>query len=565
MKLCAQKDSQHRSEACEEDSLRLKASSRSPATRAAHSVVRLPSLRKADSAGTDPNTPIGIIGGGVSGVFAALTLRSLGYNNVTILEAAPALGGKAASFHHEGRAYPIGAVSTPFALRESSFTGAQIFERPLRFAASVATYSANRLQILDANNLLPAQLTFQSAPRRFTPAELSHGADKAWQEAFGRTGKPERFYPHRVDFRGKSRLAEPARQHVLGEGAWGQTHTSWPLIYVSAHGYGVARAADSPPHYYWTRFAQKSTNAAKVPALGPRGPALRGFDTTRHMQRLLEDAGVRVLISTRVSRVRREPGSVHVSTSASGTTKGTSGSDVGNHRFDHLVVATDLKASMKFLDSSPAERELFAKVRHLNYHTIASHIQLSWMKPGSVYYLGAYQGARDAADAGSATAGCPTILFQPHRNSNLTISWAYGGQSVPNAVMEGCLRKTIVSLGGSFGGVVLHQEWADYFPHVGEADLRANFHRSLDALQGKRRTTYVGEIFNLPLVSECIDWSRHLIRRQFRDVKPRSTGANAAASATKQTYSATELMRKQMAAYAGTRRAKAARRANSPQ
>eukprot|EP00967_Tisochrysis_lutea_P072291 scaffold96276_cov28-Tisochrysis_lutea.AAC.3 len=216
------------------------------------------------------------------------------------------------------------------------------------------------------------------------------------------------------------------------------------------------------------------------------------------------------------------------------------------------------------------------------------------MKPGSVYYLGAYQGARDAADAGSATAGCPTILFQPHRNSNLTISWAYGGQSVPNAVMEGCLRKTIVSLGGSFGGVVLHQEWADYFPHVGarcavasddraerlamlrpltplpcwatgEADLRANFHRSLDALQGKRRTTYVGEIFNLPLVSECIDWSRHLIRRQFRDVKPRSTGANAAASATKQTYSATELMRKQMAAYAGTRRAKAARRANSPQ
>ena len=319
-------------------------------------------MRKADSAGTDPNTPIGIIGGGVSGVFAALTLRSLGYNNVTILEAAPALGGKAASFHHEGRAYPIGAVSTPFALRESSFTGAQIFERPLRFAASVATYSANRLQILDANNLLPAQLTFQSAPRRFTPAELSHGADKAWQEAFGRTGKPERFYPHRVDFRGKSRLAEPARQHVLGEGAWGQTHTSWPLIYVSAHGYGVARAADSPPHYYWTRFAQKSTNAAKVPALGPRGPALRGFDTTRHMQRLLEDAGVRVLISTRVSRVRREPGSVHVSTSASGTTKGTSGSDVGNHRFDHLVVATDLKASMKFLDSSPAERELFAKV-----------------------------------------------------------------------------------------------------------------------------------------------------------------------------------------------------------
>ena len=25
----------------------------------------------------------------------------------------------------------------------------------------------------------------------------------------------------------------------------------------------------------------------------------------------------------------------------------------------------------------------------------------------------------------------------------------------------------------------------------------------------------VGEVFNLPLVSECVDWARYLIRRQF--------------------------------------------------
>lgn len=222
-------------------------------------------------------------------------------------------------------------------------------------------------------------------------------------------------------------------------------------------------------------------------------------------------------------------------------------------------------------------------MRHLNYHTLASHIQLPWMRPAAVYYLGAYQGARDAADAGGATSGCPTILFQPHRESNLTISWAYGGPAVSRAQMHGCLQKTIVSLGGTFGGVVVHKEWAEYFPHVGEhsgarsvcshpcglatpsameaymrpharpsgeADLRTNYHRSLDALQGKRRTTYVGEIFNLPLVSECVDWSRHLIRRKFRDVNAESLGTIATG---KTTFSATQLMRRRMAEQGGKR------------
>jgi len=96
----------------------------------------------------DADAPIGIIGGGVSGIFAALTLRSLGYTNVTIFEADARVGGKAGSFDHGGKSFPIGAVSTPFALKESSFTGAQIFERPLRFVASVLSHSASRLQIL---------------------------------------------------------------------------------------------------------------------------------------------------------------------------------------------------------------------------------------------------------------------------------------------------------------------------------------------------------------------------------------------------------------------------------
>eukprot|EP00966_Prymnesium_polylepis_P291030 6721272-Prymnesium_polylepis.1 len=62
---------------------------------------------------TDAKTHIGIIGGGVSGVYAALTLAELGYRNITILEKEMRVGGKAAAFEYQGKKYPLGAVCAP--------------------------------------------------------------------------------------------------------------------------------------------------------------------------------------------------------------------------------------------------------------------------------------------------------------------------------------------------------------------------------------------------------------------------------------------------------------------
>ena len=57
-----------------------------------------------------------------------------------------------------------------------------------------------------------------------------------------------------------------------------------------------------------------------------------------------------------------------------------------------------------------------AQVRHQPYYTVASFLTLPWLAAGKVYYLGDHQSAR-AADAGLATAGCPTILLKPHAAS----------------------------------------------------------------------------------------------------------------------------------------------------
>jgi hypothetical protein len=93
---------------------------------------------------------------------------------------------------------------------------------------------------------------------------------------------------------------------------------------------------------------------------------------------------------------------------------------------------------------------------------------------------------------------------------------------------QACLRDTVLRLGGKFGGVSFVKPWHDYFPHFGAADLRANLHQQLDALQGQRRTLMVGEVFNLPLVSECVDFARYIIRRHMNVEAPgRSTSPGA--------------------------------------
>jgi glycine/D-amino acid oxidase-like deaminating enzyme len=455
-----------------------------------------------------------IVGGGVSGVFAALTLAELGYTNVTILEKELRVGGKAASFEHAGKQYPLGAVGTPLALDSASFAEEQLFERPLRFARSLFGATGRRLQVLNANNLVLGGRW----PTPFPHTELTSPVPVYdWQSAFGAEGRPERFYPHRLDFAHQSaELATTALPKLVPR--WGTPQTSWPLVYVSAHGYGVAQAADVPPYYYWARFAQKATNAGAggplgmriargAGPIGPRGPALRGWASTSLFERKLLAKGIRVRAGAGVTSIRRGD---------KGVTVATSDGRVGE--YEKLILASDLKGALSYLDADANEKRLFGSIIHQPYYTVASHVSLPWLSAGSVYYLGDNQAprpGRNSMDAGRATAGCPTILLKAHRDSNLTLSWAYGGQGIGAPQMEHCLRSEVERMGGRFGGIQFIKPWHDYFPHFDASTLRQNLHQELDALQGRKRTYMVGEIFNLPLVSECVDFARYLIRREF--------------------------------------------------
>ena len=111
------------------------------------------------------------------------------------------MGGKAAAFEYAGKKFPLGAVGTPLALPEASFTEAQLLEKPGRFAASLFRGTGRRLHVLNANNLLVRSFKGGRWPTVFPEAELTSQEPVAdWQRAFGASGAPDRFYAHNHDF-----------------------------------------------------------------------------------------------------------------------------------------------------------------------------------------------------------------------------------------------------------------------------------------------------------------------------------------------------------------------------
>lgn len=423
---------------------------------------------------------IGIVGGGASGLAAAHALRQRGYRRITLLERSSRIGGKCCTLLHGGRTYELGA-----ALVTPAYRNVRALMREVGVRASP------RLEGLwgSLGGALHGALPLLH-PARWKGA-VADGARFA-----AALSRNRRLF--RPGFAGVSdELARPFDDWCRATRceAAGAVTEPW----VTAFGYGFLR--DMPAAYvlkYATLFAP--------PLFEILDDGYGGL--FQKVAASLSDVDVRT--GTRITGITRHRDGVTVRTTDGATA------------YDALVIACPLDEALAFLDATPNEEQLFQRVRYQPYWVLGASV--SGPMPRCRYTF-----LRE--NFAPASIGQPMFAYRRWPATDTVFFYGFA----PGADWESAARREVAStverLGGRLDDVIVAHRWR-YFPHVQSDDIAAGYYRRLEALQGRRRTYYCGEIFAFAAVETVVAYARALVRRHFpRQETRRSEGKRLVESA----------------------------------
>ena len=127
--------------------------------------------------------------------------------------------------------------------------------------------------------------------------------------------------------------------------------------------------------------------------------------------------------------------------------------------FDRLILSSPLDETVRFLDVSDEERELFGKVKNTDYYVT--------LFKGEGFSRSLF--IRDHIHP--ETKGKTVAIFCKHCDSNVYTGYQIcPGGTRPDKLVE-ILKNDVEQLGGRFYGVITQKYWR-YFPRVGTEDLR---------------------------------------------------------------------------------------------
>jgi phytoene dehydrogenase-like protein len=408
------------------------------------------------AAGFTADARVGIVGGGASGLAAAHALRERGYRRITVLERGERVGGKCCTLVHDGRTYELGAAIVTPAYRN---VRALMREVGVRASPRVDGPWAGFRDAL--------------RPSRW-PRLATDGARFALE-----MGRHRRLF--RPGFAGLSdTLAQPFTDWCRAarcEAAGAMTEP-----WVTAFGYGFL--SELPAAYvlkYATLFA--------APVFELLDDGYGGL--WRKVAASMTDVDVR--LGVRIDGVDRRPDGVTVRTAD------------GPLAFDALVLACPLDEALAFLDASPAEEELFARIRYQPYWVLGATVS------GPVTRA-RYHFLRDAFTPDAV--GRPMFAYRRWPATDTFFFYGFNADGDWEAAARREVAATVERLGGRLGEVIVARRWR-YFPHVSTDDIAGGFYRRLEALQGTRRTVYCGEILAFGAVETVVAYARAVVREHF--------------------------------------------------
>ncbi|MCH3909063.1 MAG: FAD-dependent oxidoreductase [Bacilli bacterium] len=210
------------------------------------------------------------------------------------------------------------------------------------------------------------------------------------------------------------------------------------------------------------------------------------------------------ILNTEVTNVERpEGGKIKV------TIKDAKGSHV--EEFDKLIVTTPLDYFAKFADADAEEKELFSKIVHEKYVSMATRQEFGKGPEISSYIK---------ENMTPETRGHLMVFY--HRWNDIPdqpiITYSLRNHKGDEDVSYEYTRKTTLDdmskCGFPVKKVEIEQEWY-YCPHINTEDYTAGWYDKLDKKQGNRNTYYAGEIICFGDMEETCEASKDLIGRFF--------------------------------------------------
>nr|WP_072514726.1 FAD-dependent oxidoreductase [Ndongobacter massiliensis] len=210
-----------------------------------------------------------------------------------------------------------------------------------------------------------------------------------------------------------------------------------------------------------------------------------------------------VVLNTEVNRIERKENKVYVTVTDQGGER--------TEEFDKLIICTPLELFMNYGDAREDEKDLFSKIVHKKYFTMAVRTAEDNTPDISYYYF---------QNMTVETRGHLMVFYHrwpdcgPQPLVTFTLRNHKDHEDVPFEVAKQTTLDDMAKSGLPVEKIERIDDWY-YFPHVNSEDYAAGWYDKVEAMQGKDNTYYAGEVMAYGDMEETVEYSRDLVRRFF--------------------------------------------------
>ena len=182
--------------------------------------------------------------------------------------------------------------------------------------------------------------------------------------------------------------------------------------------------------------------------------------------------------------------------------------------FDKLIICTPLELFLNYGDPTDEEKELFSKIQHKEYFTMAVRTAEGNTPDISYYFF---------ENMTNETRGHLMVFYHRWPQEQITeqplVTFTLRNHEGMEDVPFEAARDTTLADMEKCGLPVDKTERIDdwyYFPHVSSKDYADGWYDKVEAMQGNKNTFYAGEVMSFGDMEETAEYSRDLIGRFFR-------------------------------------------------